>query len=57
VGYRHFDTSTHNDRAIGNVIKKWLDVGKVKREELFIVSKVIAIMMMHDAYFTEDELY
>jgi diketogulonate reductase-like aldo/keto reductase len=46
VGYRHFDTSTHNDRAIGNVIKKWLDAGKVKREELFIVSKVM--MMLYD---------
>lgn len=30
----------NNEEAIGNVLKRWLDAGKVKREELFITTKV-----------------
>ncbi|ODM92204.1 Prostaglandin F synthase 1 [Orchesella cincta] len=42
AGYRHFDTATlyKNEDKLGNVLKKWLDSGKVKREELFIVTKL-----------------
>lgn len=30
----------NNEEAIGKVLKRWLDAGKVKREELFITTKV-----------------
>lgn len=42
AGYRHIDTAPvyGNEQAIGRVLKRWLDAGKVKREELFIVTKV-----------------
>ncbi|CAL8103243.1 unnamed protein product [Orchesella dallaii] len=42
AGYRHFDTATlyKNEDKLGNVLKKWLDSGRVKREELFIVTKL-----------------
>ncbi|EDW55295.1 1,5-anhydro-D-fructose reductase [Drosophila sechellia] len=42
AGYRHIDTAPvyGNEKAIGRILKRWLDAGKVKREELFIVTKV-----------------
>ncbi|KAH8310589.1 hypothetical protein KR044_002057, partial [Drosophila immigrans] len=42
AGYRHIDTAPRygNEKAIGRVLKRWLDAGKVKREELFIVTKL-----------------
>ena len=42
MGYRHIDTAYNyqNEAAIGRVLKRWIDSGKVKREELFIVTKV-----------------
>ncbi|CAL8103249.1 unnamed protein product [Orchesella dallaii] len=42
AGYRHFDTATayRNEEQIGKVLKKWLENGKVKREDLFIVTKL-----------------
>jgi alcohol dehydrogenase (NADP+) len=42
AGYRHIDTAYayENEAAIGRVLAKWLNSGKVKREELFIVTKV-----------------
>jgi len=42
VGYRHIDTAPVylNEAAIGKVLKRWIDSGKVKREELFIVTKL-----------------
>ncbi|XP_034489096.1 aldo-keto reductase family 4 member C10 [Drosophila innubila] len=42
AGYRHIDTAPvyGNEQAIGRVLKRWLDAGKVKREELFIVTKL-----------------
>ncbi|XP_017090396.2 1,5-anhydro-D-fructose reductase [Drosophila bipectinata] len=42
AGYRHIDTAPvyRNEAAIGRVLKRWLDSGKVKREDLFIVTKV-----------------
>ena len=42
IGYRHFDIAYNykNEVHLGNVLKKWLDSGKVKREDLFITTKV-----------------
>ncbi|XP_070497024.1 1,5-anhydro-D-fructose reductase-like [Chironomus tepperi] len=42
IGYRHFDCAPvyMNEKAIGNVFKKWIDSGKVKRSDLFIVTKL-----------------
>jgi len=42
AGVRLFDTATAygNEAAIGSVLKKWLDAGKVKRQDLFIVTKL-----------------
>ncbi|XP_066599062.1 1,5-anhydro-D-fructose reductase [Prorops nasuta] len=42
AGYRHIDTAPvyENEHVIGKVLKKWLDAGKLKRSELFIVTKL-----------------
>ncbi|XP_050446837.1 aldo-keto reductase family 1 member A1-A-like [Cataglyphis hispanica] len=42
AGYRHIDTATayENECVIGNVLKKWFDAGKLKRTDLFIVTKL-----------------
>uniref|UniRef100_A0A8D8U9F4 Alcohol dehydrogenase [NADP(+)] n=1 Tax=Cacopsylla melanoneura TaxID=428564 RepID=A0A8D8U9F4_9HEMI len=42
AGYRHIDTATvyENEHVIGNVLDRWMKAGKVKREELFIVTKL-----------------
>jgi diketogulonate reductase-like aldo/keto reductase len=42
IGYRHFDCAYNylNEDAIGEVFNEWITSGKVKREELFIVTKV-----------------
>lgn len=41
-GYRHIDTALvyENEAAIGKILKQWLDSGKLKREDLFIVTKL-----------------
>ncbi|KAF7401280.1 hypothetical protein HZH68_007100 [Vespula germanica] len=42
AGYRHIDTAAVylNEKAIGKVLKKWLNSGKIQRSELFIVTKL-----------------
>nr|5KET_A Chain A, Aldo-keto reductase 1 [Coptotermes gestroi]5KET_B Chain B, Aldo-keto reductase 1 [Coptotermes gestroi] len=42
VGYRHIDTAFmyQNEAAIGKTLKKWFDSGKLKREDVFIVTKL-----------------
>jgi len=42
AGYRHFDTAYMytNEKTIGRVLKRWIDSGKLRREELFIVTKL-----------------
>lgn len=42
AGYRHIDTAFIylNEAAVGDVLHEWISSGKIKREELFIVTKV-----------------
>ncbi|CAH1118940.1 unnamed protein product [Phaedon cochleariae] len=42
AGYRHIDTAFaySNEAIIGRVLNQWLSSGKVKREELFITTKL-----------------
>nr|CAD7413636.1 unnamed protein product [Timema poppensis] len=42
AGYRHIDTAFayKNEDAIGRVLKKWFDSGKIQRKDLFIVTKL-----------------
>lgn len=42
TGYRHIDTAYvyENEHIIGRVLKYWFDTGKLKREDVFIVSKL-----------------
>jgi len=42
AGYRRFDCSPryNNDREIGNVLQRWFKDGRLKREEVFITSKL-----------------
>uniref|UniRef100_K1Q2V0 Aldo-keto reductase family 1 member B10 n=1 Tax=Magallana gigas TaxID=29159 RepID=K1Q2V0_MAGGI len=46
-GYRHIDTaySYLNEDAIGEVLQEYIKSGKVKREDLFIVTKLAMIHM------------
>jgi diketogulonate reductase-like aldo/keto reductase len=41
-GYRLFDTAFNynNEEAIGCTLKRWVDAGRCRREELFITTKV-----------------
>jgi diketogulonate reductase-like aldo/keto reductase len=42
TGYRHIDTATlyKNEHIIGRVLKKWFDSGKLKREDIFVTTKL-----------------
>jgi len=42
LGYRHIDTAWvyENEALIGKILKKWFDSGKIKREDLFITTKL-----------------
>jgi len=50
AGYRHFDTAFTYDNEVvfGKTLKKWFDTGKVKREELFIVTKLPVFGSHHE---------
>jgi len=60
AGYRHIDTAYMytNEAVIGKVLKEWLDSGRVKREELYIVTKLPPIGMRpkHVPHFMEKSL-
>ncbi|KAJ3652015.1 hypothetical protein Zmor_018016 [Zophobas morio] len=42
TGYRHIDTALvyRNEKIIGNTLQKWFKSGKLKREEIFITTKL-----------------
>lgn len=42
IGYRHIDTASiyQNEHIIGKVLKEWITSGKLKREDLFITTKL-----------------
>ena len=42
AGYRHIDTAYNylNEDAIGESLDQWISSGRVKRSDLFIVTKV-----------------
>lgn len=42
AGYRHIDTAHvyENEKVIGDVLKRWIDSGKLKREDIFLVTKL-----------------
>ncbi|XP_030760215.1 1,5-anhydro-D-fructose reductase-like [Sitophilus oryzae] len=42
TGYRHIDTAHtyDNEHLIGKVLKKWFDSGKLRREDIFITTKL-----------------
>ncbi|KAK9875415.1 hypothetical protein WA026_007808 [Henosepilachna vigintioctopunctata] len=42
AGYRHIDTALvyENEKPIGNVLKRWFTDGKLKREDIFLVTKL-----------------
>ncbi|GJQ78281.1 hypothetical protein Trydic_g22123 [Trypoxylus dichotomus] len=50
VGYRHIDTASRykNEEVIGKVLKKWFDSGKLKREDVFVTTKLLPNAMDPD---------
>ena len=48
IGYRHFDTSPlyNTEKPLGVALKTKIDEGVVKREELFIGSKVVSKFLL-----------
>ncbi|KAJ8986021.1 hypothetical protein NQ317_013905 [Molorchus minor] len=42
VGYRHIDTAYvyENEQIVGRVINQWISSGKIRRDELFITTKL-----------------
>lgn len=42
IGYRYIDTATAygNESAIGEVLKEFYDAGKLKREDIFLTTKL-----------------
>lgn len=42
VGYRHVDTAYvyQNEEFVGNVLKEWFSTGKLKRDDMFVTTKL-----------------
>lgn len=42
AGYRHIDAAPvyQNEAAIGRVLKRWLESGRLNRKDLFVVTKL-----------------
>lgn len=51
AGYRHFDCAPvyMNEKVIGRVFKKWINSGKVTRNELFVTTKLPAYAVRPEA--------
>ena len=49
AGYRQVDTAFvyQNEAAIGEVLNEWIESGKIKREELFITTKVSVLVITY----------
>ncbi|CAG9827249.1 unnamed protein product [Diabrotica balteata] len=50
IGYRHIDTASayNNEHIIGKVLKEWISSGKLKREDIFITTKLSSVDMYSD---------
>lgn len=50
AGYRHIDTAWiyRNEAVIGRVLKEWISAKKIKREDLFITTKLPLVAMHPD---------
>ena len=50
VGYRHFDTAYlyNTEKLVGEGVKKAIDEGLVKREDVFVVTKIHTYHLKHD---------
>ncbi|XP_072402470.1 1,5-anhydro-D-fructose reductase-like [Diabrotica undecimpunctata] len=50
IGYRHIDTASayNNEHIIGKVLKEWISSGKLKREEIFITTKLNSVDLYSD---------
>jgi diketogulonate reductase-like aldo/keto reductase len=46
IGYRLIDTACvyRNEEAIGRVVAKWIESGRINRSDLFITSKLGALL-------------
>ncbi len=49
-GYRLIDTAAiyKNEAEIGTVLKEYLDAGKIKREDIFVTTKVHTMRGIED---------
>lgn len=50
AGYRHIDTAFayDNEKIVGKVINKWISEGKIKREDIFLTTKLHAACLYPD---------
>lgn len=48
AGYRHIDTaySYDNEDAIGEVLESYFSQGKLKREDIFLATKVVQALLV-----------
>ncbi|KAE9547491.1 hypothetical protein FO519_009297 [Halicephalobus sp. NKZ332] len=58
IGYRYFDTAAmyQNEHVIGKVIEKYIKDGKLKREDIFITSKLSVFGHTDPAKYIEESL-
>ena len=50
AGYRHFDTAAIylNEKDVGRAVNEKIKAGDIKREEIFITTKVIVFIHCHE---------
>ncbi|CAG9856884.1 unnamed protein product [Phyllotreta striolata] len=50
IGYRHIDTASRykNEHIVGKVLNEWISSGKVKREDLFVTTKLASADVFPD---------